>query len=634
MEIIHETLRRRIKEANKDTWLTDKFNTLKNDEERVIFTFEVMQEFNVVPKVKNVPKNLVDSIKFREEGNKLFLTNPLNGYKCIKVLELYTKSIAYANPSSKELALAYANRSAVLLKIHKYELCIQDIERALSLNYPDELKVKLYVRKVECLVSIGESSIKEDYETALHWLEKMSLNDPNRKKFQSKLRYLHGQSKKGLKSNKEKQQPKNQLNLKVKSHNIEVPCASDAVAIEYNDTYGRHIVATRDISPGEVIAVEKPYSFLLRPDNIYTHCSYCLEVSLASIPCDHCVYALYCSEKCKLEDWKKYHDIECPVFSILFEISDYIKVDLFSARIAIQAIREFKSLENLRKQIKEVDEWDDPRTKGFSSDKKLHSDKYISIYCLTTNTEKRSAIDLFRRSVDACIILYLLATRTAIFGDKLEDELSALVKNKDVTLIGGLILRHQQLIPSNVHSFSEEYVLDSKERGVVAMAFYSLFNHSCNPNVLRFSRSREMIMCAAYPIEKGEQLLDNYGQHYAIMGKSKRQEGLLKQYYFECNCIACDEDWAPYFALYSYQDLGTNYDNWIIAKALRKFESYVSLATMDEVHDKPHIIRDLLKMVQVLYDHAPMPCKEMNEVVETIKRVYCLSGNRFDLPVI
>lgn len=221
-----------------------------------------------------------------------------------------------------------------------------------------------------------------------------------------------------------------------------------------------------------------------------------------------------------------------------------------------------------------------------------------------------------------------------IFGDKLEDELSALIKNKDVTLIGGLILRHQQLIPSNVHSFSEEYILDSKERGVVAMAFYSLFNHSCNPNVLRFSRSREMIMCAAYPIQKGEQLLDNYGQHYAIMGKSKRQEGLLKQYYFECNCIACEWDWPPYFALYSYQDLGTNYDNGIIAKALRKFETYVSLATVDEVHDKPHIIRDLLKMVQVLYDHAPIPCKEMNEVVETIKRVYSLSGNRFDLPVV
>lgn len=356
MEILHEILHRRIKEANKNLWLTNKFNTLKNDEERVIFTLEVMQEFNIVPKAKSVPKSRLESEKFRDEGNKLFLTNLLNGYKCIQILQLYTKSIAYANPSSEELALAYANRSAVLLKIHEYRKSIQDIDRALSLNYPDKLKVKLYVRKVECLVSIKESSIEEDYKTALHWLEKMSLNDPNRKNFQIKLQYLYEQSKKTIKKNMKKQ--KNPNLFKVKSQNIEVPCSSDAIAIEYNERYGRHVVATRDISPGEVLASEKPYSFMLTPDNIYTHCSNCLEISLASIPCDHCTCTMYCSEKCKLENWKKYHDIECPVFSVLFEISDYLKFDLFSVRLAIQAIREFNNFEDLRSEIKEIDEWD------------------------------------------------------------------------------------------------------------------------------------------------------------------------------------------------------------------------------------------------------------------------------------
>jgi len=93
----------------------------------------------------------------------------------------------------------------------------------------------------------------------------------------------------------------------------------------------------------------------------------------------------------------------------------------------------------------------DPRTKGFSQDGKLHNDKYISVYSLVTNTEKRSVSDLFKRSLDTCFILYFLATRTVIFGAKLPEDLSVLAKNNDITFFGGLILRHQQIIPTNMH---------------------------------------------------------------------------------------------------------------------------------------------------------------------------------------
>jgi len=47
-----------------------------------------------------------------------------------------------------------------------------------------------------------------------------------------------------------------------------------------------------------------------------------------------------------------------------------------------------------------------------------------------------------------------------------------------------------------------------------------------------------------------------------------------------------------------------------IKKALRKFNIYVDLVTKGNVQDKPYIIKDLLKMVQVLHDCAPMPCEE------------------------
>lgn len=462
-----------------------------------MFTLNVMLEYNIIPQVCDNKKDAKESEKLREQGNKIFISTPLKNYTCVEALKLYTKSIAYAPYPSEQLALAYANRSAVLIKLHKYKLCIQDIDRTLALAYPNNLRAKLYVRKVECLNALKNPNVEDTIKEAQYWLEKVSLD--NRKKLNEKLKSIKNMlpSQKFKKEKFMKQAPL----PKIKTHNIEVPCASDAITIKYNDKYGRHIVATRKINPGEVIAIEKPYSLILTPDNIYTHCSNCLEVSWANIPCEYCTYAMYCSEECKAMEWKKYHDIECAIFPSMLKMN-FVKLDLFSLRLAIQAVREATSIQELRKELEEVDSCEDPRTKGFSKNGMFLSDKYRSLLGLITNTEKRSVQDLFRRSLDASFILYFLATCSNMFGNPLKKDLSVLIKNDNVIFVGGLILRHQQLIPSNIHSFSEECGLDAVERGIAAMPFFSLINHSCNPNILRHSRSNYMIIYVIYPIKK------------------------------------------------------------------------------------------------------------------------------------
>ncbi|CAL7933351.1 unnamed protein product [Xylocopa violacea] len=338
---------------------------------------------------------------------------------------------------------------------------------------------------------------------------------------------------------------------------------------------------------------------------------------------------MYCSEECKAMEWTKYHDAECAVFPSMLKMN-FGKIDLLSLRLAIQAVREATSIEELRKELKEVDSWDDPRTKGFCKNGIFASDKYRSLLGLVTNTEKRSVQDLFRRSLDASFILYFLATCTNMFGSPLQKDLSMLIKNVDVTFVGGLILRHQQMIPSNVHSFSEERDLGVVERGTAVMPFLSLINHSCSPNVSRHSRSKHIVMYAIYPIEKGEQIFDNYGQHYAITPRNERQKRLLKQYYFECNCLPCQEDWPLYYNLKSFTSLVKKKEDEIkIIHALQKMNKYVDIATEGNILDE-NIVDGLLKMIEVLYDLVPMPCEEMNDVVETLRRVYDLSGNRVE----
>ncbi|CAD1478420.1 unnamed protein product [Heterotrigona itama] len=576
MEKVLNTLNRKIIAANKHQDMINRYKALCTDEERIIFSLNVMLEYNIIPQASGDIKNAKESEKLREEGNKLFVSTSLKNHTCVDALKLYTKSIAYAPYPSEQLALAYANRSAVLLKLHKYELCIQDIDRALALKYPDNLRAKLYVRKVECLNALRYPCMEDAIKEAQYWLEKMSIDDINRKKLNGKLNSINNLVSQKFKNQDTIKQPPLP---KILAHNSEVPCASDAVIIKYNEEYGRHIVATRKISPGEVIAVEKPYSLILTPDNVHTHCSNCLEVSWANIPCEYCTYAMYCSEECKAMDWKKYHDVECAVFPSMLKMN-FVKLDLFSLRLAIQAVREATSMQELRKELKEVDNCDG----------------------------------------------------TNMFGSLLSKDLSMLIKNADVTFVGGLILRHQQLIPSNIHSFSEEYGLEAVERGVAAMPFFSLINHSCNPNILRHSRSKYMIIYAIYPIKEGEQLCDNYTQHYAITPKAVRQKELLKQYYFKCNCPACEEDWPLYYNLKSFRNLvKKKEDQNKINHTLRKFNRYVDIATEGNISDK-HILNDLLKMIEVLFELVPMPCEEMNNVVETLKRVYDLNGNRFEIP--
>ena len=50
----------------------------------------------------------------------------------------------------QELALGYANRSAVLFQMKEYQLCIRDITRAFNYSYPNNLMYKLFERKARC----------------------------------------------------------------------------------------------------------------------------------------------------------------------------------------------------------------------------------------------------------------------------------------------------------------------------------------------------------------------------------------------------------------------------------------------------------------------------------------------------
>lgn len=138
-----------------------KFTSLKKSHEKIGMAYQVLEEANILPDcVVASPKCFKESAVLREKGNKEFLRK-----KDLLALQTYSESVALAPIDSVELALAFANRSAVTQYLKEYKACINDIDRALAGKYPEHLLHKLYERKGKCLACLGMNrSAKESFQ--------------------------------------------------------------------------------------------------------------------------------------------------------------------------------------------------------------------------------------------------------------------------------------------------------------------------------------------------------------------------------------------------------------------------------------------------------------------------------------
>lgn len=140
----------------------DDYAALKTDSERFSYTIRLMELHDVKPKLRLAGKSTVESERHRRAGNDLFVSRLLQS-SMDTILERYTKSVVYAVSNSCELSLAYGNRSALLFKARLYDHCIRDIDRALRLDCPENVKIKLRTRRLSCRMARGEMVIYADF---------------------------------------------------------------------------------------------------------------------------------------------------------------------------------------------------------------------------------------------------------------------------------------------------------------------------------------------------------------------------------------------------------------------------------------------------------------------------------------
>jgi len=259
-------------------------------------------------------------------------------------------------------SLAYANRSAILFHLGQYTLCLDDVNAALAHEYPHKLRYKLYDRRARCHLALGQKhkAIKS-FETAMISLKLSDLDAVKRHQVQKELEksiaLCNDIGSSSSQSQRDEQNHSNSCNgtvsvsredfgfchtyeLKTQtpqftdSPNQVYPSLSSAASVAYEENRGRFIVAARDIVPGDVILIERPYASVLLPERYYDHCRHCYRHTLAPLPCQRCPAALYCCAECRSLD-ARVHAEECR--GGLLEILRLSGVDKF-AFLAIRSV--------------------------------------------------------------------------------------------------------------------------------------------------------------------------------------------------------------------------------------------------------------------------------------------------------
>ncbi|XP_058808124.1 SET and MYND domain-containing protein 4-like [Phymastichus coffea] len=457
----------------------------------------------------------------------------------------FTESIAKAPSETEEISLAYNDRSKFLFHIRKYAESVKDIERALQITQIDSLKVELYCRKIECFVALGISVDKSTYLKTKMYLSKIDSSDEN----QHKLKKLMKRAKQTMDQGQKDPQTKDPREL--------ICTSSSAARLTHSQRYGRHLVATRDVKPGEIVCAERFYAVTRNPSEQYTYCSQCLNVSLTLVPCSQCDLNMYCSESCKAKSWARYHDVECALVTPIMQICPDFD---FSCRLAlkffIMALKEAGSLKNLRAELTEIEACKDPCSRGMINGK-FRSNTFKSVFSLSHPFR----CEKLKYLTEKCVVsLIAIAKYSKLLGQtfKFIDN-RKMATSRDAVFLGGMLLKFSLIAYSNSIDYLENYTdvivqngqihlkrMISASRGQALAPVTSLINHSCNPNVNKlYTDDGKVIYYCILPITKDSQIFDSYcPPFYSTWSKDDRQKYLEDFYQFKCKCEACRKDWT------------------------------------------------------------------------------------------
>jgi len=288
------------------------------------------------------------------------------------------------------------------------------------------------------------------------------------------------------------------------------------VEIRTTKEFGRGLYATENIALGDFVLVEKPY--LCCTCDVQNKCGFCLQALQPGkkVSCQNgCGCEWYCSQKCRNEAWKLYHEAMCG----------------------------WKSAE-------EVSEFLHNNSERSASKYHLFALKYIGMMLRLCMTDENGKLVMSVDEKHLCMVQFLLLMhfvpdrKFTVCPDYIQEFLP--------NMLHGLLgkLPYQEMFKrACANAYGGGFTKSKTGFGdTVVLGCYSSFaNHSCDFNTAftyfwtRDRREgRPLIVLEAHKnIKKGEQILVPY---VSADTKPERRSEHLAHYGFACSCKSCLKD--------------------------------------------------------------------------------------------
>lgn len=123
-----------------------------------------------------------------------------------------------------------------------------------------------------------------------------------------------------------------------------------------------------------------------------------------------------------------------------------------------------------------------------------------------------------------------------------------------------------------------------------------------------------MITRAVEPIYPGQQIFTGYGADYSYMPKIQRKKKLMDEYFFDCNCPACINDWPTYNDILK-NHIGSISNNKNIVQQLKPFRK--------RLIDNKFDIEAVKEVIYILHSQVKIkPCEEILHAVHYLRTYY------------
>ncbi|XP_019547042.3 SET and MYND domain-containing protein 4 [Aedes albopictus] len=411
----------------------------------------------------------------RQAGNRLYLAKEYT-----EALEKYNESICWADgPDSEDLGIGYANRSAIYYDMGEYELGLANIALAKKHNYPQRLMPKLLARELNCREKITNGQ------------SRLAMRCPS-------------------------------LAMKVEP-DPKIPYMAAGIVEKELPTYGRSLMAERPFKAGDVILTEKAWMAAISPELKYKNCNHCSIDNFHSlIPCPNCVSVMYCSEKCREENYRVSHRFECGISEKLHHIS------YGSSRVFMGPRSFFYGLTLFGDDLKDMMDFcqangrtgANPLSLDYTSYDPLQEFKIFHKVKLPTDNFLYEDSFRFYAAVYYSVYIKQPLVRSLVATKPQRDFMLRCFLDY-MRIIGFLIIGPRQNFTNQLFSIA------------------SVCNHSCDPNTLAAVYCNQLKLITLRPIAAGEQIQISYGP-LARQGSDAERRQALTMYHFDCICDCCD----------------------------------------------------------------------------------------------